>query len=536
MRGLGSDDITPLFRSGKLGELPGIGPATLSVLAELVETGESSYLDRLLRSTPEGLLQVARVPGLSPAKAALLHHEIDVESLDDLEEAARDGRLGTVRGFGAKTIKRVLAGIETVRGRAGRLRFPDARTEAEHGAAQLLQHPDVIRVEPAGELRRIADLVHNVVVVAECAGDPASVLRDLTTMAGVLEADHAGDNVVRLHFADDARLDVHCVSPAAFPLALWRATGSAEHVSSVERYAADRGIALLEGRRGTPVTSEPELYQRAGLQFVPPELREGSGETEAAARDELPVLISADDIRGVLHCHTEYSDGSVSISEMAAAARERGWDFIGISDHSIAAFYAGGLKPDDVRRQHDEIDRHNAEHPDFRILKGIECDILATGELDYDATLRASFDYVIGSIHSRFSMDRDTMTARILGAMDDPGLTILAHPTGRLLLQREPYAVDLEAVIEKAAATGVTLELNCDPARLDLDWRWCRRANKAGVMIEIGPDAHSPRGLDHTSFGVKLARKAWLSAADVLNTRPAAEIIAHASRRRAAAR
>ncbi|MGI8508798.1 MAG: DNA polymerase/3'-5' exonuclease PolX [Gemmatimonadaceae bacterium] len=526
LRALGSDDITPLYYSGELASVPGIGPATLSVLAELVETGESSYLNRLLETVPEGLLQVARVPGLTPAKVALLHTEIGIESLEDLEEAARDGRLRTVRGFGDKTVKHVLQGIEIVRGRGGRLLYREALIEAERSALQLAQQPDVKRVDAAGEIRRISDVVRDIALVAECDddADAAAVLNEMERTPGVLEAERRGD-AVHLRFVDDTEIDVSCAAPEAFPLALWRATGSAEHVAQVEEYAASCGLSINGGDNNEPVKSEHHLYERLGLQYIPPELREALGEVEAAARDALPNLIRADDIRGVLHCHSEHSDGSVPIAEMAAAARERGWDYLGISDHSMAAFYAGGLKPDDVMRQHDEIDRLNNDTPGFRILKGIECDILADGALDYDTSIRDSFEYIIGSIHSRFSMDLETMTARVLAAMDDPRLTILAHPTGRLLLQREPYALDLEAVIHKAAATGVTLELNADPARLDLEWRWCKKANDLGVRIAIGPDAHSPRGLDHTFFGVKLARKAWLTADNVLNTRSADEIL-----------
>lgn len=533
VRTLGSDDITPLYYSGELASVPGIGPATLSVLAELVETGESSYLDRLLQTVPEGLLQVARVPGLTPAKVALLHSEIGVESLEELEAAAHDGRLRTVRGFGDKTVKRVLRGIEVVRGRGGRLLYGEALVEAERSAVQLAQHPDVKRVDAAGEIRRISDVVRDIVLVAECTddADAAAVLNEMERTPGVLEAERRPDDTVHLRFVDDAEIDVSCAAPEAFPLALWRATGSAEHVAQVEQYAASRGLSIDGGADTEPVQSEQQLYERLGLQYIPAELREALGEVEAAARNALPNLIRADDIRGVLHCHSEYSDGSVPIAEMAAAARERGWSYLGISDHSMAAFYAGGLKPDDILRQHEEIDRLNSDTPAFRILKGIECDILADGALDYDVSIRDSFEYIIGSIHSRFSMDLETMTARVLAAMDDPRLTILAHPTGRLLLQREPYALDLDAVIAKAAATGLTLELNADPARLDLDWRWCKKANDLGVRIAIGPDAHSPRGLDHTFFGVKLARKAWLTAEDVLNTRTADEILTIARHR-----
>ncbi|HEV2641538.1 MAG TPA: PHP domain-containing protein [Candidatus Elarobacter sp.] len=538
IRGLAVDDITPLYHAGDLAKLPGVGPATLSVIGELVETGESSYLARLLESVPEGLIDVARVPGLTPAKAALLHHEIGVASLDDLEAAARDGRLLTVKGFGDKTVRRVLHGIEVARGRSGRMLFRAAAEEAERAAAQLAMHPHVTRVEPAGEVRRIADVVRDVVLVAECAAAPMRVCAELASGTGVIESEERANGTF-LRFVDDTELLVSCTDARAFSMALWRATGSDAHVEAMEARAISLGLALeRDGVRTADgavrhLASEHELYDLLRMDYVPAELREGLGEVAAAARHALPLLIRRDDVRGILHCHSEYSDGSVPIAEMAAAARERGWSYIGISDHSQAAFYAGGLKPDAIARQHDEIDRLNAQATDgFRILKGIECDILGDGQLDYDDAIRDRFDYVIGSIHSRFSMELEAMTARILRAMDDPHLTILAHPTGRLLLQREPYAVDLDAVIEKAAAMGVCVELNADPARLDLDWRWCRKAKERGARIEIGPDAHSPRGLDHTWFGVSLARKAWLTAGDVLNTRTAEDVLAIARARR----
>lgn len=531
VRGLGVDDVTPLYRSGALADVPGIGPATLSVIGELVETGESEFLRRLLESVPEGLVQVAQVPGLTPAKAALLHRELGIGSLDDLEEAARTGRLASVRGFGEKTVRRVLRGIEVARGRAGRLLYREAVKEADRSGGEIATHPDVLRVEPGGEIRRVADTVRDIVLVAECRADAHVTLADIADAPGVLEAiPRADGGAVRLRFVDDTELELSCAAPERFAFTLWRETGNAEHVAEVIARAASRGADL------TTLTSEDAIYAAAGLPWITPELREGRGEVDAAARGELPVLIEQGDLRGVIHCHSEWSDGSVPIAEMAAAARERGWSYLGISDHSQAAFYAGGLKPDAVARQHDEIDALNARATDgFRVLKGIECDILGDGQLDYDDALRGRFEYVIGSIHSRFAMERGAMTARILRAMDDPHLTVLAHPTGRLLLQREPYAVDLDAVIERAIDTGVALELNADPSRLDLDWRWCRRAVERGARIAIGPDAHSPRGLDHALFGVRLARKAWLRAGDVLNTQSADDLVGIARARRAAA-
>jgi DNA polymerase (family 10) len=292
------------------------------------------------------------------------------------------------------------------------------------------------------------------------------------------------------------------------------------------------GNTLLGKSKRIPVADEETLFTALDLPWIPPEMREGMGEVEAAAAGKLPNLVVYDDLRGVLHCHSEYSDGTATIGEMALAAQERGWSYIGISDHSESAFYAGGLKRDKIARQHDEIDQLNGGFKNFRILKGIEADILADGRVDYDAEILDRFDYVIGSIHSRFSMDGDTMTKRVLAALDDPHLTILAHPTGRLLLSREPYPIDIEAVIEKAAATHVALELNADPRRLDLDWRYCRQAKERGVTIAIGPDAHSPAAVDNVHFGIGLARKAWLEADEILNTGTAEQVLAFARRRR----
>jgi DNA polymerase (family 10) len=292
------------------------------------------------------------------------------------------------------------------------------------------------------------------------------------------------------------------------------------------------GNNVLRKSRPLSIPDEETLFAELGLSWIPPEMREGMGEVKAAAAGKLPDLVVYDDITGVLHCHSEYSDGTSSIADMAAAARERGWSYIGISDHSESAFYAGGLKRDKILRQHEEIDRVNEGFTDFRVLKGIEADILADGRVDYDAQTLEQFDYVIGSIHSRFSMDGDAMTKRVITALEDPHLSILAHPTGRLLLSREPYAIDVEAVIEKAAEMQVALELNCDPHRLDLDWRYCRQAKERGVTIEIGPDAHSPAAVDNVHFGIGLARKAWLTSREILNTRSADDILKFARRRR----
>lgn len=535
---LDTDDLAPLLKSGELADTPGIGPATLSVVRDLVETGESRYLNQLSEGMPEGMLDLMEVPGLTPARIQLIHETLGVQNLDDLERVARDGQLAELPKFGKKTAEKILRGIEIVRRDAHLQRFPAAIVEATMILANVVKHPDVNHAEIAGSVRRHNELVSDVDIVAECSADPAKVAASFARSPGVREATVKEDpGSVHIRFVDGTHLDMHCVSKADYPVALWRATGSGPHVEEISALARKKGFEISgnslrhDGKR-VHLKEEDDFFRALDLEVIPPEMREGMGEVDAAARKQLPDLLTFEDIRGILHCHSEYSDGVASIEEMAAAAQDRGWDYIGISDHSESAFYAGGLKRDKLLRQLEEIDELNSRLEGFRVLKGIEADILADGRVDYDAQILEMFDYVIGSIHSRFSMDGDAMTKRVLTAMDDPHLTILAHPTGRLLLSREPYALDIEAVLEKALAVGVAVELNCDPHRLDLDWRYCRQGRELGVTIEIGPDAHSPAGLDNVHVGVGMARKAWLGPSDILNTRSADEIIAFARKRR----
>lgn len=535
---LDTDDLTPLLRSGELAAVKGVGSATLAVIADLVENGESRYLEQLRMNVPDGLLELMRVPGLSPEKVQQIHDTLGVTSIDELEAAARDGRLVTVKGFGEKTIDRLLESIAFKRRTHALVLFPRAHAEAALLLASVRRHPDVIEAEVAGSVRRRCESVRDVDIVAAVRGDPAAVAASFARVPGVADASVTGDSA-SIRYVDGTRLDLYCVSEGDFAVAFWRATGSASHVEQMHNLLAAEGFTLtgdvVRDARGerVPIPDETALFALVELARVPPELREGEGELTAATR-ALPQLVTAADLRGVLHCHSNYSDGHATIAEMAEAAQARGWTYIGISDHSQSAFYAGGLRPDDVARQHDEIDALNASLVGFTILKGIEADILSSGQLDYgDATLDR-FDYVIGSVHSRFRMSEAEMTTRILTALDDPRLTILGHPTGRLLLVREPYAVDMVAVIEKAADTGVAMELNADPHRLDLEWRHCRRAKALGVPIEIGPDAHSVVGLDVMAIGVDMARKGWLEPDDILNARSAADVVAFAKARRTA--
>jgi DNA polymerase (family 10) len=335
-----------------------------------------------------------------------------------------------------------------------------------------------------------------------------------------------------------AQAQVVVTTPRNVGAVLVQATGSDEHLVALAEHARKQGFALdgaalWKGSAFIPTADEAAFYAALGLAEIPAELREGRGEIEAAAERTLPELIVQGDLRGFLHCHTTASDGSNSVEELALACRDAGYKWMGITDHSKAAAYAGGLSPDDLLRQADEIDAVNARGLGIRVLKGIEADILAAGELDYDDAVLDQLDFVIGSIHSRFSLSREEMTARMLTAMDNPHLDIIGHPTGRLLLSRDPYPIDMDAVIAKAAATGVAIEINADPHRLDLDWRLLRQARQAGVAISIGADAHSLPGLHNIHYGIGIARKGWLTKGEVLNTLPVEGFLAHVARRRA---
>ncbi len=535
---LDSENLAPLLASGELADTPNVGPATLSVVRDLVERGESSYLTELSEGMPEGLVGLLRIPGLNLKKVREIHMELGIETIDQLEEAAKSGKLATLKGLGQKTADKLVKSIQFARESDPQRLFIHAVISASQLVEAVRRHPDIVRAEIAGEIRRRLEVVGSIEIAALCSGDPYDVARSLGAMAGVLNADATPDGVATLQFVDGERLAVYCASEADFGIALFRATGNSAHVREVIAQAESNGLELdgyrLLGRDGKriPTPDEEALYRAAGLQFIPPELREARGEVDSARGSSLPTLIEYGDLRGVLHCHSDYSDGTATIEQMADAARERGWEYIGITDHSQAAHYAGGLTPDDVLRQHDEIDMLNAKLKGFRILKGIEADILQDGRIDYDENLLDRFDFVIGSIHARFRQTGAQITERVLRALDDPRLTILAHPTGRLLLSRPPYELDVDAVLAKALEKGVAIEVNADPHRLDLDWRYLHDAKRRGVMIEIGPDAHSPLGLDATELGVAMARKGWLEAGDVLNTGSAESIIRFARKGR----
>jgi DNA polymerase (family 10) len=528
-------DLDAALASGALEDAKGIGRATLEVVREYARTGRAALLEELQREVPPGLVDMRRISGLGAAKIRVLHERLRITTVAELELAARNGRLAGTPGFGGKTAERILRGIEFLHRTTGFRLSHHAARSAEQLRAAVAALPGVAAVEVAGSVRRRLEIVRDVDLVA-AATIPAGELGErLRAARPGLEVRETGEGLA-LRLDDGTPADLFCVAPERLGHALVWATGSVAHLELLAAQAASRGLRLgVEGatRDGAPVAcpDEAALYAALGLPWIPPELREGGEEVARAAAGTLPRLVERDDLRGLLHCHSTYSDGAAAVADLAAAARAAGYSYLGLTDHSMAAAYAGGLKEDDVRRQHAEIDELNRQWDDFRVLKGIEADILADGALDYRPEVLDRFDFVVGSIHSRMELDEATQTARVLRALDDPHLTILGHPTGRLLLGRGPVALDLGAVIAKAAERGVAIEINGDPQRLDLDWRRCREARDAGATLSIGSDAHSVAGLENMERGLAIARKGWLERADVLNTRDTEEFLHHARRR-----
>ncbi|MEW5724626.1 MAG: DNA polymerase/3'-5' exonuclease PolX [Thermodesulfobacteriota bacterium] len=529
-------DLDGLVASGDIAQVKGLGKTLAAQVTELVRTGRLSYLEELRGSFPAGLLDLLEVPGLGPKKVKALHEGLGITSLGELEYACQENRLVTLKGFGAKSQANVLKGLEALKKYRGRHLWAEVEETALALKERLAACPEIRRVELAGSFRRGLEVVKDLDLVA--AGDePGRVARYIEGLDLVDAMEGGAETKFSFRLKNGLSADLRLVSAQAFPFAWHHFTGSQEHNTQMRRRAKDRGLKLneyglfdAEGR--TPaVTDEAGVFGLLGLPFIPPELREGLGEIEAAENGELPELVAAADIKGVFHVHSNFSDGGMSLNEIILACKDLGYRYVGLSDHSRSAFYAGGLKEEDLWRQFDEVERLRLEHPDFGLFWGIESDILPDGALDYPDEILARFDFVIASVHSHFRMPEKDMTRRLITAVQNPFTTILGHPTGRLLLAREPYELDLEAVLQAAAATDTAVEINANPHRLDLDWRELRRAKKMGLKTIICPDAHSAPGLTHTRHGLTTARKGWLTRNDVLNCLEVKEMAEYLGRR-----
>lgn len=538
-RAIGSfpGDLRQGLEDGSLAAAKGVGPATLQIAAELINTGRAGILEELREQIPPGLVEMLAISGLGVAKIRQIHDVLGIDSLPDLEAAALDGRLAKLPRFGQKTSENILKSIAFLRQASTHRLSHHAAEEAEGLRLALARLPGVTNAFVAGDVRRRVEVVRDLILVLVAEVSPAELFKRLSQFPGVHEFAGQDERRLTLRFAGGASAQIVVTTPVNVGAVLVQATGSEGHLAELAEHASARGYsltgaALWRGSEFVPTPDEATLYRALGLPLIPPELREGTGEVAAARTGNLPRLLELGDLRGFLHCHTKYSDGSNSVEELALACRAAGYQYVGVTDHSQAAAYAGGLTADDLLRQADEVDEVNSRLEGIRVLKGVEADILADGRVDFEESVLARLDFVIASIHSRFNMGAPEMTARMLAAMDNPYLTIIGHPTGRLLLSRDPYGVDLDAIIEKAAATGVALEINADPHRLDLDWRVLPRVKAGGAMISIGADAHSLAGIGNVEYGVGMARKGWLGPGDLLNARSADDFVAWARHRR----
>ena len=527
-------DIAELVRSGQLTKTPGLGKTLVARITELVTTGHMELYDQLQAAVPPGLREMLRIPGLGPKRVRQIYETLHIETLADLRAAAENGQIASLPGFGEKSQEKILKGLIFLTEHQDKYRYDVAEADALAIAAALRELPQVVRLSIAGSLRRHKEVVKDMDIVASVARDTdrAAVMDTLVALPQVNSVTGRGDTKTSVILHSGIALDLRLVTDDEFPYALHHFTGSKEHNVALRGKAHAEGIkineyGLFRGNELIPCKDEVDIYRALGLHYVPPEMREDRGEIEAARKGELPRLVTVEDLKGILHVHSTWSDGQVSIREMAEATRALGKQYLGICDHSKVAAYAHGLNSAAVRRQQSEIDELNEEYAgQFRILKGTECDILKDGSLDFDDKTLATFDFVVVSVHSNFHLPPEEQTQRLIRALENPYCSILGHPTGRILLGREGYAPNMEAVIDRAGELGVAIELNADPHRFDLDWRLIRYATDRGVKIPINPDAHNPAGLLNIRYGVGVGRKGWLTPDQVLNTLPVDELLA----------
>ena len=521
-------ELEQIVSEGRLREVRGIGEAIAGRINEYFTTGKIEYYEQLKKELPESLLELARIPNLGPRKIKLLFENLSITNVGELEYACRENRLVNLAGFGERTQEKVLKGIEFMKQHKGEHLFADVYPQALSMLYKLGEKARGGAIEICGSIRRRKEVIRDVDILV-AGGDKEAVSLTFTTLPEIEEIYLRGDTKTSVRLISGVDADLRIVESHEFPFALMYFTGSKEHNVRLRGIAKKLGLklneyGLFDGVRSVVADSEKEVYERVKLDYVPPEMREDMGEIEAAEAGAIPDLVTETDIQGVFHIHTSFSDGSDSVETMAEAARKLGYRYIGISDHSKSAYYAGGLKTDDVRRQWDLIDSLNKKWPDFHIFKGIESDILPDGTLDYDEDVLKGFDFVIASVHSNFRLKRDEQMARIIAAIRNPYMTMLGHPTGRLLLSREGYDVDMRTIIDEAARHDKIIELNASPYRLDIDWRHLPYARSKDVRISINPDAHNTAGLMEVFYGVCIARKGWLEKKDVLNTLSLEEI------------
>lgn len=525
-------DANEYWKEGKLKEIPGVGKAIADKIDELLRTGKLEFLEKLKEEVPPGLADWLQVPGLGPKKVAMIWKELGITTLAELSQAATEGKLRTMAGMGAKSEAQILTGIESLSRRSGRIPLGRAYPLAQQIISTLKQIPGVSAAEPAGSLRRMRATVGDLDILV-AATDSGPVIDAFTTLPGVIRIHGKGDIKASIEFGDGVRAQVWVHRPEKFGTALQYATGSKDHNVQLRQLALEKGLSLSEhaltktdGSGEILCATEQEVYAALGLPWIPPELREDRGEVQAAKAGKLPKLIELQDIHADLHMHSTWSDGKLPMIEMARAAARRGMKVITFSDHSVSLGVANGLSIEAHSRQQAEMDSIRPQLGDGPlVLHGSEVEIKADGGLDYPDDFLASLDLVIASLHVSLRQPREKVTERMINTIRNPHVDIIGHPTGRLIPDREGADLDMDAVLAAAAESGVALEINASPYRLDLEDHYARRAKEMGIPISINTDAHSEEDMDVRFYGVAMARRAWLTADDVINTWPAERLL-----------
>ncbi len=521
-----TEEIEAVAARGGLTEIAGIGKDLAAKIQQALETGHMEYLEELRAEIPRGVVELMAIPGVGPKTAKLLFQQLQVDSVEKLEALALQGTLLGLPGIKQKTIENILKGIQVVK--AGRERMPLGRAlPLANELVQILETlPAIKQISLAGSLRRMRETVKDIDLLITST-KPAKVMAVLTSLPQVAEVLLQGETKATIRHREGIQVDLRVVEPGCFGAALQYFTGSKAHNIRVRELAVHKGLKVSEygvfnEATGTRIagSTEEEVYKAIGLPYIPPELREDAGEIEAALEGRLPELLTLSDLRGDLHAHTNWTDGHHSLETLIEAAQRRGYEYIVVSDHSRAATVAGGLSEERLLDQIRQVRALSTKYTNIRILAGSECDILADGSMDFSDRVLAQLDIVVCAVHSRFKQDRVGMTARIVKALANPYVHILAHPTGRLIGERDPYDVDLEAVFATAKQYGKALEINAQPSRLDLNDHHARRAKELGVRLAISTDTHSLDQLDNMSLGVATARRAWVEKSDVINTWP----------------
>jgi DNA polymerase (family 10) len=533
-------NISNLQDEEALSKIPGIGKSIAEKIKELAATGSLKYLEELRTEFPAAILELFSISGLGARKIKALYEQLQVSSIEQLRQACETGRVAELSGFGETTQAKICKAIEERAKHSGYFRFGQIAGEAETMRSDLAGHPDSLQVDVAGSYRRRKEIVHDLDLVV-ATKKPESITKFFVAHPLVESIIAQGPTKSSVRLRSGVQCDLRVVSSAEYPFALAYFTGNKEHNIELRSRALERGWTLNEYRLAPipidpkakkkrpmkkipKVRDEADLYRAVDLDFIAPELRENGGEFEAAEKHSLPKLIEQENLRGTFHSHTIASDGHNSLEEMAEAARARGLEYLGVADHSRSSIQAHGIDEAQLRVQVAAIRALNKKFNGFRLFAGVECDILRDGSLDFPDNVLSQLDYAIASVHSVFNLSEADMTTRVIRAMENPLVTMLAHPTGRLLLKREPYQIDIPAILDASARTGTWIELNAAPKRLDLDWRWWPLAKQKGVKCVINPDAHRTERLQDLWFGIGIARKGWLTKDDVVNCLPLGKI------------